>query len=44
MLMEVDCGLCYITDEQIKESLIKRVSGDVEARSVERMVFGSIGE
>jgi len=37
-----DCGLCHTTDEDIRESLRKRVSGPEEAKEVDVMVFGSI--
>lgn len=39
-----DCGLCHTTDEDIKESLRKRVSGPEEEKEVDTMVFGSIAE
>lgn len=40
----VDCGLCHITDEEIRESLRRRASGEEEVREVGEMTFGSIGE
>ena len=40
----VDCGLAHTTDEEIKESLKKSVSGPEKAREVDGMIFGSIVE
>lgn len=40
-----DCGLCHTSDEDIKESLRRRLAGEgEEIEAVERMRFGSIVE
>jgi hypothetical protein len=43
-LMRIDCGLTHITDDEIKESLKKSVSGPEEAKEVDGVVFGAIAE
>lgn len=42
--MSVDCGLCYITEEEVKESLKRRASGQEEMDEIEGMAFENINE
>jgi len=41
--MAVDCGLCHITDEEIRESLGGKATKE-EAKMLEEMDFGVIGK
>jgi hypothetical protein len=40
----LDCGLCYINEEEIKESLKRRASGPEEIDEIEGMAFENIEE
>ncbi|PSS22497.1 hypothetical protein M430DRAFT_226325 [Amorphotheca resinae ATCC 22711] len=44
VIHHTDCGLCHVTEEQIKESLKKRASGPEEAHDIDGMVFGAIAD